>query len=243
MKFNIYQINRERDSSCAMFMDMEFLEKVHSSTEVNSAVYDKVYSGETEGSSLEDVYRKFNIDHLPDYTGRSLSVSDVVEITEAENLTPGFYFCDSIGFKKIPFEPQQAAEQIERNTILVILLEPGKLARQADIDASLEGMQGVVGGYIEAIYPFEEQVCIVCNEEGKLSGLPLNRAVYQENEMIDIIAGTCFICDCSGENFGSLSSEQLEKFKKQFLYPEQFFKVNDEIKAVKYNPTEKNKIR
>ena len=47
--------------------------------------------------------------------------------------------------------------------IRVILLEPNKLARVAEIDHSLEGMQQVVKGYIEAVYPFEEEVCIVCN--------------------------------------------------------------------------------
>ena len=53
---------------------------------------------------------------------------------------------------------------------------------------------------IEAFYPFEEPVCIVCNEEGKLDGLPLNRAVYADpsrREMLDIIAGTCFVCSCN----------------------------------------------
>lgn len=47
--------------------------------------------------------------------------------------------------------------------IKVVLLEPGKLARTAEINASLAGMQKVVGGLIEPFYPFEEQVCIVCN--------------------------------------------------------------------------------
>lgn len=46
--------------------------------------------------------------------------------------------------------------------IKVVLLEPGKLARAAEIDASLAGMQKVVGGLIEPFYPFEEQVCMIC---------------------------------------------------------------------------------
>ena len=55
--------------------------------------------------------------------------------------------------------------------IKVVLLEPGKLARAAEIDASLAGMQKTVGGLIEPFYPFEEQVCIVCNEESKINGM------------------------------------------------------------------------
>ena len=56
--------------------------------------------------------------------------------------------------------------------IKVVLLEPGKLARAVEIDASLAGMQKTVGGLIEPFYPFEEQVCIVCNEESKINGMP-----------------------------------------------------------------------
>lgn len=55
--------------------------------------------------------------------------------------------------------------------IKVVLLEPGKLARAVEINASLAGMQKVVGGLIEPFYPFEEQVCIVCNEESKINGM------------------------------------------------------------------------
>lgn len=55
----------------------------------------------------------------------------------------------------------------EEKKIKVVLLEPYKIARAVEINASLEGMQGVVGGLIEPFYPFEEQVCIVCNEESK----------------------------------------------------------------------------
>lgn len=55
--------------------------------------------------------------------------------------------------------------------IKVVLLEPGKLARAVEINASLAEMQKVVGGLIEPFYPFEEQVCIVCNEESKIKGM------------------------------------------------------------------------
>ena len=121
--------------------------------------------------------------------------------------------------------------------IRVVLIEPNKLARIAEIDSSLSGMQKVVDGSIEAFYPFEEQVCIVCNEEGKINGMDLNRAIYNEDKvMIDILAGPAFICDCSGENFGSLSDEQLSRYGKQFRYPERFVRLNDEIKALPFNP-------
>ncbi len=70
--------------------------------------------------------------------------------------------------------------------IKVVLLEPSKLARSVEIDASLEGMQKTVGGLIEPFYPFEEQVCIVCNEESKINGMHPNRSVKNdEGIMVD----------------------------------------------------------
>ena len=182
-------------------------------------------------SDLEEVYTQFNLDPPEGFSGHSMSVSDVV----VEGKTA--FFCDSIGFRPVTFD-ESAARPLRRE-ITVVLLEPGKLARPAAIDASLESYQKIVGGMIEAFYPFEEPVCIVCNEEGKLDGLSLNRAVYADSnrrEMLDIIAGTCFICDCSGEDFGSLSPEQLHRYTEQFKFPQKFFRVGDEIKAVSFQP-------
>mgnify|MGYP003197984914 CR=1 FL=1 len=65
----------------------------------------------------------------------------------------------------------------EEKKIKVVLLEPGKLARTAEIGTSLEDLQKIVDGLIEAYYPFEEQVCIVCNEESKINGMRPNRSV------------------------------------------------------------------
>lgn len=100
-------------------------------------------------------------------------------------------------------------------------------------------MQRFVGGYIEAIYPFTEEVAIVCNEEGKIDGLPLNRALYfdiadksEPHEIYDIIAGKAFICGLGESTFESLSKEDLQRFQKMFEKPELFIKENDTIKAV-----------
>lgn len=135
-------------------------------------------------------------------------------------------------------------EEKEPEKIKVVLLEPSKVAKETEIDASLEGMQSIVGGLIEPGYYFEEPVCIIVNEEGKMLGLALNRGVYDDKkELVDIIAGTAFICGCSGENFESLSDEQIKKYLKQFKYPEKFFKVNDQIKGIPFNPKSKDFVR
>ena len=76
-------------------------------------------------------------------------------------------------------------------TILVV--EPMKPPTVQEIDSSLESMQKIVGGDIEAVYPFDDPVAIVCNEEGKMLGLPMNRAMTDESGVpYDIVCGTFF---------------------------------------------------
>ena len=107
----------------------------------------------------------------------------------------------------------------------VIIVKPQEKPIIADIDPGLKAMQEVVSGYIQAVYPFEDHVALICNEEGKLLGLPLNRALRTETgEIYDIIAGTFFLCgappDC--DHFTSLTPEQIETYLTYFSIPEYF---------------------
>ena len=187
-KFSIYQINVDRDTANVCFIGMESLERIKGTKEVNAAAYDKVYDGKMDCNSLENIYQKFNVDHPADYKGRSLSVSDVVEIRESDTLNPGFYFVDSIGFKSISFDKSLCKEPVEAGSgkISVLLVEPDRYPRMIEIDDTLEAMQEVVGGDIEEYMPFEDEVAIVCHEEGKLIGLPPNRAIYAEPETVEL---------------------------------------------------------
>ena len=84
----------------------------------------------------------------------------------------------------------------------VLMVEPGKVPYEKDIGDGLKAMQDAVGGYIQAVYPYEDPVALVCNEEGKIEGLPLNRALKtEEGEIYDIISGNFFICGIGEENF------------------------------------------
>lgn len=241
MKIKIYQINMDRDNGSYNFTNYENTIR-RTGGDIRSGIYDCVFDGEVACKGLEEVYEKFNIDSPPGFKGHSLSVSDIVEIAESDSVEKGYYFCDSIGFKKIDFEPEKAEKNMD-NKITVVLVEPGKLARIAHIGTSLSELQAAVDGNIEPFYPYQEQVCIVCDDEGKICGKPLNRAIYNEDGTImDIMAGTFFICDCSKPSFGSLSEEQQQRFLKQFKYPEQFCRVNGEITAIKYKP-ERNEAR
>jgi antirestriction protein len=115
----------------------------------------------------------------------------------------------------------------------VLIVEPMKAPYIKDIGEGLEAMQAVVGGSIEAVYPFEDPVVLVCNEEGKLNGMPLNRALRGENgEIYDILAGTFFVAGLGEEDFTSLSVELAGKFQKRFAAPETFMNLNGKIEAV-----------
>ena len=116
----------------------------------------------------------------------------------------------------------------------VLVVEPMKKPYMKDIDSGLHSLQQEVGGYIEAIYPYEDLVGLVCNEEGKMEGLPLNRAIYSKNgEMFDIIAGTFLIVGLSEDNFSELSGEMAEKYAKLFESPEMFYSINGQIEVQK----------
>jgi len=102
----------------------------------------------------------------------------------------------------------------------VLIVEPLKEPYAKEIDGGLESMQKLVGGTIQAIYPFDDaEVALICNDDGKLLRLPLNRALFDEQGNIyDIIAGTFFICSAppDSNSFASLTDEQIEKYKKRF---------------------------
>ena len=107
----------------------------------------------------------------------------------------------------------------------ILVIKPMQTPKVKEIDSSLESMQKEVGGYIQAIYPFEDSVALICNEEGKLLGLPLNRALRDESgEIYDIVCGTFFLCSAppDEENFSSLSNEQIKYFTKLYQHPELF---------------------
>lgn len=87
-----------------MFMSHNALQRFQGCSDVDSAIYAKIYEGEVPCDDLESVYQMFNLCHPEDFRGRSLSVSDVVEVLESEAIAAGFYFCDIIGFKSVLFD-------------------------------------------------------------------------------------------------------------------------------------------
>ena len=119
----------------------------------------------------------------------------------------------------------------------VVLVEPGKKAVVKAIDGSLEGMQKTVGGLIEMIPIDDRGSCLICNEEGKINDLPLNRALVDEDgRLTDIIAGTFFVCGTDEEEFASLNDQTAEKYRKRFLLPEILMRFGKQYIIKRYDP-------
>ncbi|MFN6432218.1 hypothetical protein EUCA11A_40920 [Eubacterium callanderi] len=81
-----------------------------------------------------------------------------------------------------------------KRTINVLYIRAGESPRAVTIPNNLKSMQKLVGGNIERYALPTDDAVIICNDEGKISGLPLNRGIFIDNsELIDIIAGDFFI--------------------------------------------------
>lgn len=142
-------------------------------------------------------------------------------------------------------EPQQEHSLEEEGPITVLVVEPGQTPYVKELDPGLESLQSAVGGWIEAVYPFDDPVAIICNEEGKLDGLPLNRALIDEEsgDVYDIIAGTFLVTGLTEDNFGSLNDDQIKKFGEHFKHPEEFLQFGGQIvRIVQDVPKQKESV-
>lgn len=116
----------------------------------------------------------------------------------------------------------------------LIKVEPSKSPRIVEVPPDLDSLQHEVGGYIQVIYPFPDLVGIICNEEAKINGLPLNRALYDESGVIyDIIAGDFLVVGLSGENFSGLNDNLTAKYLKRFERSEMFMNIGGHIIALR----------
>ena len=100
----------------------------------------------------------------------------------------------------------------------VLIFKPGEPGRIEERDSlTLEDEQEIVDGPIELAYPpsHDDDAAVVCNEEGKLRGLPYNRYLcYEDGVPYDIVCGTFFIVRApeDEEDFKGLTDEQVEKY-------------------------------
>ena len=118
----------------------------------------------------------------------------------------------------------------------ILLITAGKSPKELEIESGLESMQALVGGLIQVIYPFEESIALICNDEGKLQGLPYNRVLEDSTtgKPYDIVAGDFVLCYAPADmdDFMSLTDQQIEKYQKYFQHPQVFFRTEAGISVV-----------
>ena len=123
--------------------------------------------------------------------------------------------------------------------IRILYVQPGKYPEERFVANELHPLQRLVGGDIQAVYPWsKDNVALICNDSGKVDGLPLNRCI----EDYDVIAGNFFICGFSGEEFCSLTDKQFRRYEKLFRDPELFLPTPIGIMPMKCTPDQYRRL-
>lgn len=101
----------------------------------------------------------------------------------------------------------------EPKKVTVLVVPVGKPPETREIEPTLEAMQALVGGFIQMV-PYIEGVDLVCNEEGKLNGMPANRPIFGG---ADIAMGTFFFCRRTrGGKAASVTAADVARLRKEF---------------------------
>lgn len=125
------------------------------------------------------------------------------------------------------------APAIEAQTVTMLLVNPGEAPKEVQLSSELKALQKAVKGMIEVTYPFKEPVAIICNDEGKINKMELNRALRDEKgEVYDIIAGPFLVAGLAEDDFRSLTKDELNRFEKRFHQPEAFIRMGKSFMAV-----------
>lgn len=85
-----------------------------------------------------------------------------------------------------------------------------------EIENTLDAMQKFVNGDIEVIN-ITDKILLVCNEEGKMRGLPPAAFIVRNQQAQDIIVGKFFLCREDSENMVSIQESDIEDFKRIVL--------------------------
>lgn len=118
-----------------------------------------------------------------------------------------------------------------KDNITVLVVEPEKKPYVKSIASGLASLQHEVGGYIQAVYPWEDDPCaIICDEEGKLKSSQYNRVLRdKDGDIYDVIAGTFLIVGLGKETFDSLEAKYIRKYSELFAIPELFIRTGDRL--------------
>ena len=120
-----------------------------------------------------------------------------------------------------------------KNSSKIVLIRPGEVPRILNVELTLGYMQEHVDGYIEAVFPFEDPVAIVCNEDGKFCGLKPNRVIRDKaGNPIEVIFGNFMIVGVTETDFCGLTDEQAWRYYNLFRNPEEIVIYGGEVEVL-----------
>lgn len=122
---------------------------------------------------------------------------------------------------------------MEKEKLTVLVVEPEKKPYVKEISSSLDSLQKEVGGFIEAVYPFEDPVVIICDDEAKLKDSQPNRALRgDDGKIYDVVAGTFIMAGLGESDFTSMSDDMIKKYSEHFGTPEAFINLGGRLMVV-----------
>lgn len=143
---------------------------------------------------------------------------------------------NQITTKKRLFAPcSHCVNECTHQPIQVLIAKPHLRPYGATICPSLRSMQDIVGGCIQVVHDglLKDDAVIVCNEEGKLIGLPANRALRDSRSKVqDVICGTFMVVGTARRGFYKPDPAAVCRLDDRFLYCEQMIYFDDKIVAV-----------
>lgn len=142
------------------------------------------------------------------------------------------YAAAAAAYEQTPADIVEQARAVygEPEKMTVLVVEPLKEPYVKQIDPGYRSMQAEVDGTVQAIYPYDDPVALVCNDEGKLMGMDLNRGLRDDTgNLYDIVAGTFLVVGLGEEDFASLSPELIQKYTEQFRTPELFIPMDGKL--------------
>ena len=213
MRVNIYHINKARDVNGKLYSVYQ------NGDVVDPSIYDEVFSAELDTTNLEEIHRMMKFEGHPLMRAANLTVSDVVVVNGRAHI------CQPRGFEEIDFDVSKT--QKPDNLMRVVYVEPNKPAYVADVEHTLEAEQKAVGGgLIQTLYFEDDNTTIIANDESKLMGMPGNRRFGDGST---IVAGPFFVVGIAGDDFRSLTDEEVTKYMDKFAVPDQI--SQEEVEA------------
>lgn len=220
-RYGIYQLREDGDGATYRFMGMAYLQE--KGMAVDGADYQFVYGDELqEGDTLEAIYTKFNMDHPADYSGHSLSVSDVVILKRDGELTA--HYVDSFGYQELPefVEQRQKIQEIqaEQKTYPPLYLS----------DLSYAAEHGNADAYLDS-----RKLNLECKQAIEASiGSHFDRYHLAQNAAADVVETygaerVSFVLACTVQHLKSDGrfSKDTKEWADGFIIPENFSRGMD----------------